>query len=103
MGNNLTPDFKPPHKLNTAVLFLVFNRIETTKLVFESIKKVKPPRLYIAADGARDNYNGEEEIVENVRNYILENINWDCEVTTLFREKNLGCRMACSGAIDRFF
>ena len=85
MGNNLTPDFKPPHKLNTAVLFLVFNRIETTKLVFESIKKAKPPRLYIAADGARETNEGEEEIVASVRKYILENINWECEVTTLFR------------------
>ena len=103
MGNNLTPDFKPPHKLNTAVLFLVFNRIETTKLVFESIKKAKPPRLYIASDGARDNCNGEEEIVDSVRNYILENINWDCEVTTLFRDQNLGCTIACSGALDWFF
>ena len=75
MGNNSTPDFKPPHKLNTAVLFLVFNRIDTTKQVLESIKKAKPPRLYIAADGAREINEGEEEIVESVRKYILENIN----------------------------
>ena len=59
MGNNLTQEFKPPHKLNTAVLFLVFNRIETTKIVFKSIKKAKPPRLYIASDGARENHNEE--------------------------------------------
>jgi len=25
----------PPHQLNTATLFLVFNRLETTKQVFE--------------------------------------------------------------------
>ena len=103
MGNNLTPDFKPPHALNTPVLFLVFNRFDTTKQVFESIKKAKPPRLYVAADGARENNNGEDEIVESVRKYILENINWDCEITTLFREKNLGCKMAVSGAIEWFF
>ena len=103
MGNNLTQDFKPPNKLNTAVLFLVFNRIQTTKLVFESIKKAKPPRLYIAADGPRDNYNGENEKVESVRNYILENIDWNCEVKTFFRNQNLGCRLAVSQAIEWFF
>ena len=103
MGNNSTPDFKPPHKLNTAVLFLVFNRIDTTKQVLESIKKAKPPRLYIAADGARENKEGEDQIVESIRNYILETIDWDCEVQILFRDKNLGCKMAVSGAIDWFF
>ena len=103
MGNNLTQDFKPPTKLNTAVLFLVFNRIQTTKLVFESIKKAKPPRLYIAADGPRENYDRENEKVESVRNYILENIDWNCEVKTFFRNQNLGCRLAVSQAIDWFF
>ena len=74
MGNNSTPDFKQPHALNTAVLFLVFNRIDTTKQVLESIKKAKPPKLYIAADGARKDEEGEDEIVESIRNYILETI-----------------------------
>ena len=103
MGNNSTPDFKPPRALNTAVLFLVFNRIDTTKQVLESIKKAKPPRLYIAADGARKNEEGEDDKVESIRNYILETINWDCEIKILFRDKNLGCKMAVSGAIDWFF
>jgi hypothetical protein len=34
---------------------------------------------------------------------ILDGIDWDCEVKTLFREKNLGCRVAVSSAIDWFF
>ncbi len=46
--------FIPPHPLNTAVLFLVFNRLDTTKQVFDAIRKAKPPRLYVAADGARE-------------------------------------------------
>ena len=39
--------------MNTPILFLVFNRPDTTKKVFESIKAVKPNRLYISCDGAR--------------------------------------------------
>ena len=103
MTNNLKSNFTPPHPLNTAVLFLVFNRLDTTKQVFEAIRQAKPPRLYIAADGARETKDGEVEKVNAVRDYITSNIDWECEVKTLFREENLGCKYAVSGAIDWFF
>ncbi|MBW2664638.1 MAG: hypothetical protein JRD93_22400 [Deltaproteobacteria bacterium] len=34
---------------------------------------------------------------------IATQVDWDCEVKTLFREKNLGCRIGVSSAIDWFF
>ena len=89
--------------LNIAVLFLVFNRLDNTKQVFEAIRQSKPPRLYIAADGARKVKDGEEKKVKSVRDYILSNIDWKCEVKTLFQDQNLGCKMAVSGGIDWFF
>jgi hypothetical protein len=95
--------FDPPGPLNTAVLFLVFNRLDQTKQVFEAIRQAKPPRLYIAADGARANKQDEVEQVRDIRNFVLQNIDWDCEVKTLFREKNLGCKYAVSSAITWFF
>lgn len=88
--------------LHTAVLFLVFNRPDTTKKVFNSIRIAKPPRLYIAADGPRLNKLGEVDQVEQVRQ-IVKDIDWPCEVKTLFREENLGCKLAVSSAIDWFF
>jgi len=48
-----TEHFVHPHPLKTAVLFLVFNRPDTTKQVFKAIRQAKPPRLYVAADGPR--------------------------------------------------
>lgn len=95
--------FTPSHPLSTAVLFLVFNRLDTTKQVFEAIREAKPPRLYIAADGARENKNEEILKVKAVRDYIIANIDWVCDVKTLFREENLGCKYAVSDAIDWFF
>ena len=95
--------FTPPHALNTAVLFLVFNRLDTTKQVFEAIRQAKPPRLYVAADGARANKEGEVDKTQAVRDYIMQNVDWECEVKTLFQEDNLGCKYAVSGAIDWFF
>lgn len=99
MSANLTT-FTP---LNTAVLFLVFNRLDTTKQVFEAIRLAKPPRLYIAADGARASRVGEAATVQAVRDYVVSHIDWECEVKTLFREQNLGCKYAVSGAITWFF
>jgi len=95
--------FIPPSPLKTPVLFLIFNRLETTKKVFEEIRKAKPPRLYIASDGPREHKVGELEKVKAVRDYVLNNIDWNCEVKTLFREKNLGCGRAVSEAITWFF
>jgi len=95
--------FVPSSPLNTAVLFLIFNRIDTTKKVFESIRMAKPLKLYIAADGAREDKEGEQEKVKAVRDYVIGNIDWDCNVKTLFRDNNLGCGYAPSNAISWFF
>lgn len=84
------------------VLFLIFNRPDTTKLVFEQIRLAEPPRLYIAADGPRINRVDELALCEETRS-ILNLIDWNCEVKTLFRETNLGCKYAVSSSIDWFF
>lgn len=95
--------FTSPHPLRTAVLFLVFNRLDTTKQVFAAIRSAKPPRLYIASDGPRVNQPNENESVKAVRDYVIANIDWPCQVKTFFQENNLGCKYAVSGAITWFF
>lgn len=92
----------PETPLGTAVLFLVFNRPNTTRQVFDAIRQAKPPRLYIAADGARANKAGEAERCEEVRR-IATAVDWPCEVKTLFRDENLGCKRSVSGGITWFF
>lgn len=89
--------------LNTPILFLVFNRPDTTQQVFAKIREIQPKQLFVAADGARAGKEGEEEKVAQVRKLILEGIDWNCEVKTLFREENLGCGKAVSSAITWFF
>ena len=36
--------FTPPHSLSTPVLFLVFNRPDTTQIVFNEIRKAQPAK-----------------------------------------------------------
>lgn len=98
----MSKEFTPPAPLQTAVLFLVFNRPDTTAQVFEAIRQAKPPRLYVAADGPRVNREGEAERVARVRE-IATAVDWPCEVKTMFREENLGCKYAVSGGITWFF
>jgi hypothetical protein len=98
----MTEVFIPQTPLHTAVLFLVFNRPDTTAMVFEAIRNAKPPRLYVAADGPRRGKDGEAERVEQVRQ-IATAVDWPCTINTLFREHNLGCKYAVSSAISWFF
>jgi len=88
--------------MNTPVLFIIFNRPDTTELVLKAIANVKPIKLYIAADGVRENKQGEKEICEQTRR-IAQNVDWDCEIKTLFQKENIGCGRAVSQAISWFF
>jgi len=95
--------FTPPCPLHTAVLFLIYKRPDTTRQVFEAIRQAKPPRLYVAADGPKPNVSGETERVQQARDIVLNGVDWDCEVKTLFRDTNLGCKYGVSGGITWFF
>ena len=89
--------------LETPVLFLIFNRPDVTKQVFGQIRKVQPRQLFIAADGPRTSHPEDKQKCEETRKVVLDMIDWDCKVKTLFRNENLGCGLAVSGAITWFF
>jgi len=89
--------------LNTSVLFLIFNRPEKTKLVFDAIRKARPSELFIAADGPRDWIERDLELCLETRNSVISSIDWPCKVHKLFRDKNLGCGRSVSESISWFF
>jgi len=88
---------------NIPILLLTFTRLDATIKVFDCIRKQKPKYLFLASDGPRPDRPDDIQKVEAVRNYIVANIDWDCEVKILFREQNLGCKNAVSSAITWFF
>jgi hypothetical protein len=94
--------FNTSEPLRTPVLLIVFNRPETTRVVFEAIRKAKPMRLYIAADGPRPGMAMDTLQCELTRK-IVTNVDWDCEVKTLFHDVNLNCGVAPSSAFTWFF
>jgi hypothetical protein len=91
----------PPDLACPPCLLIVFNRAKATRQVMEAIRAARPTRLYVAADGPRDR-PGERELCEETRRIALA-VDWPCEVRTLLRETNHGCRVGVSAAIDWFF
>jgi hypothetical protein len=86
----------------TPILFLIFNRPDVTRKVFQAVRRLRPAHLYIAADGPRPHKLNESELCAETRG-IVEGVDWDCEVRKLYRGENLGCGRAVSGAITWFF
>ena len=82
------------------VLITAFSRYDTTRQVIEAVRKAKPPRLYFACDGPRNEAEG--AVCDRVRS-LVELVDWDCELHTLFHEKNLGCRAGMAANLTWFF
>jgi hypothetical protein len=95
-------DATTPYRTKSAVLFVIFNRPDTTRRVFEQIKIAQPARLYIAADAPRPGNDNDLLLCEQTRS-IVKDIDWDCEIKTLFNKKNAGCRNGVSAAVTWFF
>lgn len=84
------------------VLLMGFNRPELMAQVLDRLRQVEPTRLFIAVDGARPERDGEADRVQECR-ALAASVDWDCEVRTLFQERNLGCGRGVSTAISWFF
>lgn len=92
----------PDFQLATPVAFIIFNRPDTTEMVFAEISRARPPKLLVVGDGPRSNRPGEVEKVAHAR-AIIDRVDWDCEVLTNFSEVNLGCKRRVSTGIDWIF
>jgi tetratricopeptide (TPR) repeat protein len=89
-------------KLKTPVVFIIFNRPETTEKVFEQIRLAKPPKLLVVADGPRPGKPGEAEKCKAARE-IVKHIDWECEILTNYSDLNLGCKRRVSTGLDWVF
>ena len=82
------------------IAFLIFRRPDLTARVFEAIRQAQPHKLFIVADGAR---NESEAILCQQARAVTEVIDWDCEVFRNYADENLGCRKRVSSGLDWVF
>lgn len=89
-------------QLATPVALLIFNRPETTRLVFEAIRRARPARLLVVADGPRPGVPGEAERCAEAR-AVVAGVDWPCAVETNYAPANLGCRDRVAGGLGWVF
>ena len=79
------------------ILLIVYNRPELATRVFKEIAKVRPSRLFVAADGPSS-----PEFVDVCfeSRAIVERVDWPCDIAIRFSDDHLGCRKTVVTAID---
>lgn len=87
---------------STPILFIVFNRPDTTQQVFNKIREQQPEKLYITSDGPRLNNETDKSNCEQVK-AIVDNIDWPCDVKRLYSENNMGFSKRIKTALQWFF
>ena len=88
--------------LSTPVAFLIFNRPDTTNKVFAEIAKARPPKLFVVADGPRDDHPGDITKCVSARETV-ERVDWECKVLKNYSERNLGCKSRVVSGLDWVF
>jgi hypothetical protein len=86
--------------LDTPVAFFIFRRPDLTQQVFNAIAQAKPRKLFIIADGPR---NEHERYLRDKAISIVSNITWDCEVFTDYSDENMRSPWRISSGIDWVF
>jgi hypothetical protein len=88
--------------METPVAFFLFNRPETTARVFSQIRQAAPSRLFLIADGPREDRPADAEQCAAARR-MVERIDWPCRVHTNFVPYNMGCTQRMATGIDWVF
>lgn len=88
--------------LKTPVVFIIFNRPDRARIVFERIAQVKPEKLLVIADGPRVEREGEAALCAESR-ALLDRADWPCEILTNFSETNLGLKRRIVSGLNWVF
>jgi len=89
--------------MDTPVIFIVFNRPDTTRKVFAAIRAARPAKLLVIADGPRPHKEGEAERCAETRALIDDGVDWPCEVLKDYSPANLGCKRRLASGLTWAF
>lgn len=87
---------------NTPILLIIFNRPDKVERLIDSLRTVKPTRVYVSADGPRKDVPTDNARCASARS-ALSRIDWPCEVITNFHECNTGADFGPEKALNWFF
>jgi hypothetical protein len=87
---------------NSPVALIIFNRPEHTARVFAEIARARPSRLFVIADGPRQDHPADVERCAAAR-AVTEWVDWGCEVHRNYADVNLGCGLRPASGISWVF
>lgn len=85
------------------ILLITFNRPDHVRRVLGAIREAQPSTLYVFQDGPREGNDGDLERCKRVQDVIRELVDWDCNLHTMYSERNFGCGAGPMTSIDWFF
>ena len=84
----------------TPIVLFIYKREKKTKLIFDQIKKIKPEKLLVIADGPK---NSSEMIVCDKTRNVFDQIDWNCQIFKNYSDINLGLKKRFFSGIDWVF
>ena len=82
----------------TPVLLLGYNRPEQMRGLIQSLSPFQPKVILLAIDGPNQNRSNDPELVRQTQETINQ-VAWNAEIITRYRESNLGLRRAVVDAV----
>ena len=84
------------------VAIIIFRRPDLTKRVLAALSLAKPERLFVIADGPREGRLDDIDAVSATR-ALFNDMGWQCEVTKIYSDTNLGLRNRVISGLDEVF
>ena len=86
----------------TPIAFIIFNRPESTRQVFNAIRAARPQQLFVIADAPR--LDRPDDIWKcAATRAIIDEVDWECEVFKNYADENMGCGLRPASGLDWVF
>ena len=82
------------------IALFAYNRPQLTRQVWDTIKQMKPKRLFVVADGPGD--PSDDIACRQVRS-LVDEIDWECALETDFASEHLGCGARVASGLNWVF
>jgi hypothetical protein len=90
-------------QLQTPVVLLVYARPDTTRRVFEEIRRARPPRLLVIADAPPEDADDSlRQRVARTRS-LLDTVDWDCDLSLELAAEHQGMNRRVVTGLDWAF
>lgn len=86
------------------IVLLIYRRPGLVRTLLQILRKERPQRLWIVADGPSEKGGSEEAAAcQSARQEAESGVLWPCEVRKVYAEKNLGLRTRVETGLDAVF